>query len=82
MVDAVTDHGSAPSATLTAPEADGQPEELIAYLESDQLVQERSHPVPRAKLSPRRRRMLWSLRVIGLALSAMVVYTFVSQLTA
>jgi hypothetical protein len=32
-------------------------------------------------LSRRRRGMLWSLRVIGLALSAMVVYTFVSQLT-
>ena len=79
MLDAVTNYESAPSGTTTAPE-DGQPEELIAYLESDQLVQERSHPVPRAKLSRRRRRMLWALRVVGLVLSAMVVYTFVAQL--
>lgn len=81
MFDATTDYEHAPSATSTAADADGRPEELIAYLESDQLVQERSHPLPRAKLSRRRRGMLWSLRVIGLALSAMVVYTFVSQLT-
>ena len=82
MVDAVTDLERAPSASSTASDADGLPDELIAYLESDQLVRERSHPLPRAKLSPRRRGMLWTLRVIGLALSAMVVYTFVSQLTA
>ena len=78
MLDSVTSYESTPSGTMT-PE-DAQPEELIAYLESDQLVQERSQPVPRAKLSARRRRMLWALRVVGLALSAMVVYTFVSQL--
>ena len=81
MVDAVTDYERAPSATLQAPEPDGQPEELIGYLESDQLVQERSQPVPRARLSARRRAMLWALRVTGLGLSAMVIYTFVSQLT-
>ncbi len=81
MVDAVTDYQRPPSATSKAPEADGQPEELIGYLESDQLVHERSHPLPRAKLSRRRQGMLWAVRVIGLVLSAMVVYTFVSQLT-
>ena len=81
MLDAATEHERAPSNTMTAPEADGQPEEMIGYLESDQLVQERSHPVPRAKLSGRRRGMLWALRAVGFGLSAMVVYTFVSQLT-
>ena len=82
MVDAATKYESAPSSAATAPETDGQPEKMIGYLESDQLVRQRSQPVPRAKLSGRVRGMLWALRAVGLALSAMVVYTFVSQLTA
>ena len=55
-------------------------EELIAYLESDQLVAERSRPVGRARLGRRARAALWALRVFTIVLSAMVIYTFVAQL--
>lgn len=82
MLDGVTGWEGAAVTKMAAP-ADGErPEELIVYLESDQLVKERSQPVERARLSGRHRRMLWALRVFAIALSAMVVYTFVSQLGA
>jgi hypothetical protein len=55
-------------------------EELIAYLESDQLVAERSRPVARAPLSRRASAALWALRVFVIVVSLMVIYTFVSQL--
>jgi hypothetical protein len=55
-------------------------EELIAYLESDQLVAERSRPVGRARLSRRASAALWALRAFVVIVSAMVIYTFVSQL--
>jgi hypothetical protein len=54
--------------------------ELIAYLESDQLVAERSRPVTRAPLSPRAKAGMWALRVFAIVVSAMVIYTFVAQL--
>jgi hypothetical protein len=54
--------------------------ELIAYLESDQLVAERSRPVPRARLGRRARVGLWALRIFAIAVSAAVIYTFVAQL--
>ena len=82
MVDGVTGWEGAAVSTTATPEAEERPEELIVYLESDQLVKERSQPLPRARLSIRRRRLLWAVRVFGLVLSAMVVYTFVSQLGA
>jgi hypothetical protein len=55
-------------------------QELIAYLESDQLVAERARPVPRIRLGRRADAGLWALRVFVIVLSAMVIYTFVSQL--
>jgi hypothetical protein len=55
-------------------------QELVAYLESDQLVAERSRPVGRAQLSPRVNAALWALRVFAIVVSAMVIYTFVAQL--
>jgi hypothetical protein len=55
-------------------------EELIAYLESDQLLAERSRPVGRAKLSRRARYGLWALRIFVVVVSAMVIYTFVASL--
>jgi hypothetical protein len=82
MVDGVTGWERAAVGKVAAAQHEERPEELIVYLESDQLVEERSQPVARARLSRRHRRMLWALRVFGLALSAMVVYTFVSQLAA
>ena len=50
------------------------------YLESDQLLAQRSRPLPPARLSRRARRGLWLLRVVSIALSAMVVYAFIAQL--
>ena len=55
-------------------------QELTAYLESDQLVAEQSRPVPRARLSRRASLGLWLLRAFVVIVSAMVIYTFVSQL--
>jgi len=55
-------------------------QQFIEYLESDQLVADTSRPVPRARLGRRASAGLWALRVFVLALSAMVVYTFVAQL--
>jgi hypothetical protein len=37
--------------------------------------------LPRAHLSRRARIGLWALRVVAIVLSAMVVYTFISQLS-
>jgi len=50
------------------------------YLEHDQLVTERSRPLPRAALGARARAGLWVLRVFSIMLGAMVVYAFVVQL--
>jgi hypothetical protein len=55
-------------------------EALIAYLESDQLVAERSRPVPRADLGRWANAGLWALRIFAIAVSAAVIYTFVAQL--
>jgi hypothetical protein len=55
-------------------------QELIAYLESDQLVVERSRPVPRARLGRGANAGLWALRIFTILISAMVIYTFVAQL--
>jgi hypothetical protein len=56
-------------------------EELLAYLETDQLVKERSRPVPQASLSRSAIAGLWFLRLFTIVVGAMVIYTFVSQLT-
>lgn len=55
-------------------------EVLIEYLESDQLVEYRSHPVELARLSRSATIGLWALRVWVTVLSAMVLYAFVTQL--
>lgn len=55
-------------------------EVLPNYLEADQLAAETSRPVPRAVLSRRVTVGLWALRVFVVAMSAMVIYVFVSQL--
>jgi len=64
--------------------ADGGPRgedgELIMFLEPDQLVADKTKPVPRAVLSTRASALLWALRVFVVAVSAMVIYTFVSHL--
>jgi hypothetical protein len=55
-------------------------EELIMFLERDQLVADTSQPVARARLGPRASAALWGLRVFVLLVSFMVIYTFVRQL--
>lgn len=56
-------------------------QELIMHLEPDQLVAETLRPLPRAHLSPRVVAALWALRVFVLIASAMVIYTFIEQLS-
>jgi hypothetical protein len=55
-------------------------QELIEYLERDQLVADRSVPVRRASLGRPARVSLWALRVFVIVVSAMVIYTFIAQL--
>jgi len=50
------------------------------YLEHDQFVIDKQRPVPRAHLSRRATVALWALRVFVVAVSAMVIYTFVTQI--
>lgn len=60
------------------PRADHQ---LVEYLEPNQLVSDTSRPVPRAQLTTRVRAALWTLRIVTVLLTIMVIYTFISQLT-
>ena len=75
-----------PSDIHTGPQARNQQrepregEELITFLEQEQLVSDRSIAVPPARLSGRTRAALWALRIFTLIISLMVIYTFVSQL--
>jgi hypothetical protein len=55
-------------------------EELIAFLEADQLVAERSRPLGRAPLTRRMRAGLWALRIFVIVVGVMVIYTFFAQL--
>ena len=64
-----------------APSRDDE-EDLVMFLEPDQLVVDKSRPVPRAEISGRANAALWALRIFVLVVSAMVIYTFVSQLTS
>ena len=60
---------------------EAEQQELVAFLERDQLVTDTSRPVGRMHLSHRMSLFLWALRVFVIVVSAMVIYTFVSQLT-
>ena len=73
---------AAPSPTPPDPPvlSDVEYEELIEFLERDQLVADTLVPVPPAALSGRAQTLLWALRVFVVVVSAMVVYTFVNQL--
>ena len=59
---------------------ESEQQDLVMFLERDQLVVDTSRPVPRRALSPRMSIGLWGLRVFVVVVSAMVLYTFVSQL--
>jgi len=57
-------------------------EELVGFLERDQLVADKTIPVPRAALSPGAGAALWALRAFVAVVGAMVIYTFISQLSS
>ncbi|HEV7163401.1 MAG TPA: hypothetical protein VGN25_09115 [Solirubrobacteraceae bacterium] len=63
-----------------SPDLPIEDEELIEHLERDQLVAETFRPVPRAELGRTALRGLWALRIFAVLVSAMVIYTFVSNL--
>jgi hypothetical protein len=54
-------------------------QELVEFLERDQLVIDTSRPVSRRALSRRMFIGLWALRVFVTVITAMVIYTFISQ---
>ncbi len=56
-------------------------QEMIMHLEPDQLVQETMRPLPRAQISARAVRGLWALRIFAIVASAMVIYTFIEQVS-
>jgi hypothetical protein len=55
-------------------------EELVEFLEQDQLAAGRAQRLPRARLSARAQAALWALRIFALVVGALVVYTFVAAL--
>ena len=55
-------------------------QQLVMFLERDQLAAGTSVPLPRAPLERRVRTALWVLRVFVILLSIMVIYTFASRL--
>ena len=58
----------------------GLDEELVEFLERDQLVEDKRRALPRVALSRRADLALWALRIFCLAVGAMVLYTFVAGL--
>jgi hypothetical protein len=57
----------------------GEPDEdLIDFLEPDQLVVEMDKPVSRRRLSSLATAGLWALRIFLLTITAMVIYSFVA----
>lgn len=66
---------------MAQPDRDRQEhEEMVGFLERDQLVADRQRPLMRASLSTRSQAVLWSLRIFVLIVGAMVIYTFCAQL--
>jgi hypothetical protein len=74
----VAEHGHVLDATPGWSDADR--EELIEYLEADQLVEQRSLPVERRVLGRRAAASLWALRVFVVVVGVMVIYTFFAHL--
>ena len=55
-------------------------EELVMFLERDQLVVDRERPLAQAALGRRSQAALWSLRVFVIVVGLMVIYTFLAKL--
>jgi len=64
----------------TLQETEQANQELVMFLERDQLDADTSVPVPRAMLNRRVKLGLWALRVFVILVSIMVIYTFASKL--
>jgi hypothetical protein len=62
------------------PEADYYDNDLVGYLERDQLEESMHRPAPPKYLGTSARVGLWLLRVFVIVISVMVIYTFVIQL--
>jgi hypothetical protein len=71
---------NAEPADLTLQETEQADQELVMFLERDQLDADTSVPVPRAILNRRVRLGLWALRVFVILVSIMVIYVFASKL--
>lgn len=56
-------------------------EELVEFLEHDQLNCDTDLPVPRRPLGRRTSTALWTLRAFAVIVSAMVIYAFVYQVS-
>jgi hypothetical protein len=76
------DISSAQLAEAAARWPDADHEQLIEYLESDQLVEERSRPLGRRPLTHRMVVLLWALRVFVIVVGVMVIYTFFATLNS
>jgi hypothetical protein len=64
--------------------ADEQPpedyeEEMVMFLERDQLVAGRRQPLPPAHIGRRAAAALWTLRIFVLIVGLMVIFTFCAQ---
>ena len=60
--------------------SEAEHEELIEFLEADQLVKERARPLGRRVLDRRVAVALWVLRVFVIVVGVMVIYTFFARL--
>ena len=78
MTERIDTNRSVTDAPTGVEERTGQ--ELVMFLERDQLVADTSVPLPRAHLGRGANLGLWTLRVVVIMLSGMVIYTFASQL--
>jgi hypothetical protein len=77
---AETRENNAEADDLVLQEAQRADQELVMFLERDQLDAGTSVPVSRARLSRRVKVGLWVLRVFVILVSIMVIYTFASKL--
>jgi hypothetical protein len=57
-----------------------EPEEMVMFLERDQLMSDRRRPLPPAEIGTRAQVALWALRIFVLIIGLMVIYTFCAQL--
>lgn len=59
---------------------DDYDEEMVMFLERDQLVADRRRPLPPAHIGRRAEVALWTLRIFVLIVGLMVIFTFCAQL--